>query len=706
MPIIECKTCSGTGKLIKLEQCPNCKGLGSTRITLGENQDENKDTCENCEGKGKIQVEEPCQRCEGTGEVWECLLCGLQKSFPKDEYDKVSQEELCDRCRENPVVYRLIAPFDRTLVRGGRRFQGKVVSVDSPNIFVELAPDIEGIIRKETLKAELNLGETIVVRVVKMDNKNIELVHIPIKDFRLQDLYGKRRVAKVRSIHQIPVGQPLNLIAEISGVKQTSGPTLFSFTDETGTIQGVSFEEDRRYLLELEVGMIVDVSGRHIIHRGTDQVEIASIRESSEKDVEEFRSRFEKRIDDLSRPDPSVSFLIESPILENMKPTIISIAKRIRRAVFEQQKIIIRHHVDVDGFCGGMALEFAVRSLLLREGLDEESFRRRVQRQISRSPYYGASDVIRDLNFAMDEAGRFGTRVPLLVLVDIGSSYESQLSYNICQVYSQDILVIDHHSPTPEVKDLINEIINPCFVQGDFSITAGMISVEIARFINPKISGRVLHLPAVAGVADHMQSPELDNYIKLVEENRYPKEFVQQMVKALNYFLYHLRGGDGGILVADIIGISGEKERHRKLVELLSVEFEKAILSALEVALAHIEKMTLKNQIQLYLFDVELFARSREFPPPGKLTGALHDYFVNQNPEEKIVTFGYGLDFGIIRSTGLKLDFPKLVNDLQQDLPTSGVVGGGHLVVGSLNFIEASRGEVMQKLAEKLADIE
>ncbi|MFX1537278.1 MAG: hypothetical protein ACFFDI_23980, partial [Promethearchaeota archaeon] len=80
--------------------------------------------------------------------------------------------------------------------------------------------------------------------------------------------------------------------------------------------------------------------------------------------------------------------------------------------------------------------------------------------------------------------------------------------------------------------------------------------------------------------------------------------------------------------------------------------------------------------------------------------------FVNQNPEEKIVTFGYGLDFGIIRSTGLKLDFPKLVNDLQQDLPTSGVVGGGHLVVGSLNFIEASRGDVMQKLAEKLADIE
>ncbi|MFX0064183.1 MAG: DHH family phosphoesterase, partial [Candidatus Hermodarchaeota archaeon] len=640
------------------------------------------------------------------GEVWECLLCGLQRSFPKDKYDKVSQVELCERCEENPVVYHLIAPFDRNLVRGGRRLQGKVVSVDSPDVIVELAPDIEGVIREETLKAGLNLGETIVVRVVKVDNRNIELVHVPIKDFRLQDLYAKRRVAKVRSIQQIPVGQSVNLIAEITGVKQTSGPTLFSFTDETGTIQGVSFEEDRRYLLEFEVGTIVDVSGRHIIHRGTDQVEIANIRESSEKDVEEFRSRFDKRIDDLSRPDPSVSFLIESPNLEKMKPTIISIAKRIRRAVFEQQKIIIRHHVDVDGFCGGMALEFAVRSLLLREGLDEENFRRRVQRQISRSPFYGASDVIRDLNFAMDEVGRFGTKVPLLVLVDVGSSYESQLSYNICQVYSQEVLVIDHHLLTPEMKELVNEMINPYLTESDYSITSGMISVEIARFINPKISGRVLHLPAVSGIADHMQSPELDNYIKLVEENRYPKEFVQQIVKALNYFLFHLRGGDGGILVSDIIGISGDKEQHRKLVELLSVEFEKAVLSALEVALAHIEKMTLKNQVQLYLFDVELFAKSREFPPPGKLTGALHDYFVNQNPEEKIVTFGYGLDFGIIRSTGLNLDFSKLVNDLQQELPTAGVEGGGHLVVGSLKFIEASRGEVMQKLAQKIADIE
>ncbi|MFX1254141.1 MAG: zinc finger domain-containing protein [Promethearchaeota archaeon] len=706
MPIIECKTCSGTGKYVRLEQCPNCKGLGSTRITLGENQDVDKDACENCGGKGKIQVENPCQRCEGTGEVWECLLCGLQRSFPKDKYDKVSQVELCERCEENPVVYHLIAPFDRNLVRGGRRLQGKVVSVDSPDVIVELAPDIEGIIRKETLKTELNLGEMIVTRVVKVDNRNIELVHVPIKDFRLQDLYSKRRVTKVRSIPQIPVGQNVNLIAEISGVKQTSGPILFSFTDETGTIQGVSFEEDRRYLLDFEVGMVVDVSGRHIIHRGTDQVEIGNIRESAEKDVEEFRSRFEKRIDDLSRPDLSVGFLIESPNLENMKPAIISIAKRIRRAVFEQQKIIIRHHMDVDGFCGGMALEFAVRSLLLREGLDEENFRRRVQRQISRVPYYGEGDVIRDLNFAMDEVARFGTKIPLLVLVDIGSSYESQLSYNICEVYSQEVLVIDHHSPIEEVKELVKEIVNPYFAQSDYSITAGMISVEIARFINPKISGRVLHLPAVSGVADHMQSPELDKYIKLVEENRYPKEFVHQIVKALNYFLYHLRGGDGGIIVSDIIGISGDKEQHRKLVELLSVEFEKAILSALEVALAHIEKLTLKNQIQLYLFDVELFARSREFPPPGKLAGALHDYFVNQDPEEKIVTFGYGLDFGIIRSTGLNLDFPKLMNDLQQELPTSGVVGGGHLDVGSLRFIEASRGEVMQKLAEKLADIE
>jgi RecJ-like exonuclease len=47
-----------------------------------------------------------------------------------------------------------------------------------------------------------------------------------------------------------------------------------------------------------------------------------------------------------------------------------------------------------------------------------------------------------------------------------------------------------------------------------------------------------------------------------------------------------------------------------------------------------------------------------------------------------------------------------MVEQLEDELPGGGVSGGGHLVVGSIKFVEGRREEVLDALVEKMADAE
>ena len=73
---------------------------------------------------------------------------------------------------------------------------------------------------------------------------------------------------------------------------------------------------------------------------------------------------------------------------------------------------------------------------------------------------------------------------------------------------------------------------------------------------------------------------------------------------------------------------------------------------------------------------------------------------------DPVITIGYGPDFCVLRSDGVRLDIPKMVTELNEELPEAGVSGGGHLVVGSIKFVKGRRGEVIEALVEKMASAE
>ena len=71
-----------------------------------------------------------------------------------------------------------------------------------------------------------------------------------------------------------------------------------------------------------------------------------------------------------------------------------------------------------------------------------------------------------------------------------------------------------------------------------------------------------------------------------------------------------------------------------------------------------------------------------------------------------MVTLGYGPDFAVIRSRGVLMNIPQMVRELHDELEGAGVNGGGHLVVGSIKFVEGMRTEVLQRLAEMIGVLE
>jgi RecJ-like exonuclease len=163
-----------------------------------------------------------------------------------------------------------------------------------------------------------------------------------------------------------------------------------------------------------------------------------------------------------------------------------------------------------------------------------------------------------------------------------------------------------------------------------------------------------------------------------------------------------LRFRNGNQIIREILGF-GRIDRQKKLVSMLSGYAKKSIEEQLRTVEGGYKVQELPNGVHLIALDIENYSRRFTFPPPGKLTGELHDRMKKKYP--RLVTIGYGPDFAVIRSEGVSLDIPGIVRELQNELENAGVEGGGHLVVGSIKFIPARRKDVLSRLAAKIGSL-
>jgi len=603
----------------------------------------------------------------------------------------------------NVLVYRLGAGCDLADVTEGNIYQGKVQGFATFGMFVQLNDRIKGLVHKSNVKAEHKERDSVLVKVREVrPNGNIDLEEVQHQVYHVENVERKSTTVRIIDLPE-KLGKTVAIEGEIAQIKQTSGPTIFTIVDETGTQNGAAFiEAGVRAYPEAELGNMVKLIGEVMMRNGQLQIEVDGLSILTDEEADVVRVRIEKALDIRSEPE-NIPLLVPSDVMEKLRPEMKKVAKIIRKAVFTSQPIILRHHADADGICSAVAIEQAVVSLIRESGGDFDAEYFLFKRAPSKAPFYEIEDITRDLDFSLKDHVRFGQKMPLVILTDNGSTEEDEPSYKIASVYDIPFVVIDHHHPDTSIDKYLLAHVNPYHVGGDFGITAGMLGTEVARMINPKVESLIRHLPAVAAVGDRSEAPERALFLALVRDN-FSEQHCKDIALALDYEQFWLRFNDGREIVKDILNLTGNTERHKKLLALLIDGANTMIADQMSACMAHIAPRVLKNEARLFLLDVEIHAHKFTFPPPGKTSGEVHDRLCQQNAGKPVVTIGFGPDFAVLRSRGVLMNIPNMVRELRVEIPGGGISGGGHLVVGSIKFVEGMRSVVLEALIDKIAD--
>ncbi|GGL43236.1 phosphoesterase [Halarchaeum grantii] len=608
------------------------------------------------------------------------------------------------------VVYQLAAECTVEDIEAGECYTATVNGVVDYGVFVDLSEHVSGLLHESVLPSdyddEYGVGDELVVELTEIrENGDLGFEVADLDDYEVEERAFSYERAAAGALDG-RVGETVHLEGEVVQVKQTGGPTIFRVRDETGAVPCTAFEEAGvRAYPDVDLDAVVHVTGEVEEREGALQVEISSLEALSEGEAAHVRERLAAAVAERSEP-ADVDPLVEWPAMQELYPDLREVARQLRRTVLESRPIRMRHHADGDGMCASVPVQLALERFIDETHEDAEAKRHLLKRLPSKAPYYEMEDATRDLNFALEDQARHGQKLPLLLMLDNGSTEEDTPAYETLTHYDIPIVVVDHHHPDPEAVDpLVDAHVNPYLHGEDYRVTTGMMCVELARMIDPSLDDELDHVPAVAGISDRSKAEAMSDYLDLARSAGYDDEFLHDVSEALDYEAFWLRYSAGRDLINDVLNVGSDAERHRELVPWLAEKAQRDVDLQLDAAMPHVEHETVDSGAHLYRVDVENYAHRFTYPAPGKTTGEIHDRKVEETGEP-VITIGYGPDFAVLRSDGVRMDIPQMVSDLNDEFPGAGVSGGGHLVVGSIRFVNGMREEVLDALVEKMADAE
>jgi Archaea-specific RecJ-like exonuclease, contains DnaJ-type Zn finger domain len=261
-------------------------------------------------------------------------------------------------------VYKLGPGCEVEDVQEGNIYLGQVQGFANFGTFVQLNNSIKGLIHKSNALTQHRERADILVMVAQVrPNGNIDLREVLLDEYETTVVNRAVRTTQLSDLGD-KVGRRITVEGELGQVKQTSGPTIFTIIDETGVENAAAFiEAGVRAYPEADTGDIVQISGEVMKRNNQLQIEVSSLNRLDGEEAAQVRSRINAALDKRAEP-ADIPFLVESDILVKLRPEMKKLAKIVRRAVFTQQPIILRHHADADGISAAVAIETAVVSLI------------------------------------------------------------------------------------------------------------------------------------------------------------------------------------------------------------------------------------------------------------------------------------------------------------------------------------------------------
>lgn len=510
------------------------------------------------------------------------------------------------------------------------------------------------------------------------------------KSFREQETPIELPISKIDL--QEHDGQKVSLSGLIDSVAQTTGPTLFSMVDGSGTLVLKGFDGPGvRAYPHINEADAVSVIVKIKEFQGALEGEISKITKLDGSQAKELHVKIESEERKRAEVKP-LPFLVESPILEKLKALYIKAATEIRLAVIKNRPIIVRHHNDADGYSAGFTMERAIIPLIVKQHGGGKAPWEYFTRAPSAAPFYEIEDSIKDTAHSLSDVAKFSNKMPLVVIVDTGSGEESIMGIKQGRIHGADFIVVDHHVfehdvTTPEC--LVH--INPFVVGEDGAkFSAGMLCTELARFINSSVQNE--YIAALSGLADRIDNPSVvDSYIAIAEKKGYTKQFLFDLAALIDFVSTKLRFMEAREYIETVFGEPLEKQK--ALVALMAPYIRALEAKGVAIAQSAVTREKI-GQTTLQLLDVEATFSRNSYPKPGKCIGLVHD--AAQEKTKNLISAGVLADAITIRATDeAHFSVHELIAYLTKNIPEAFVEGGGHHRAGALKFVPAKRAEVL-----------
>jgi len=497
--------------------------------------------------------------------------------------------------------------------------------------------------------------------------------------------------------------ETVSITAHVNKVVQTGGPTVFVVSDGTGNISIKGFiKPGVRAYPEIVEGLIIKAVIEIGEFQGEMEGEIKSMNTLDEANKKHFLEGM-KEIEKERAKVVSPNFLVESNILTKLKERFIEAATQIRLAVIQDRPIIVRHHNDTDGYSSGFALERAILPLIEKQHNSEKAAWEFFTRAPCAAPFYEIDDSIRDMALSLRNVAKHSNKMPLIIIADNGSSPEDLMGIKQGKVHGADFIVVDHHYFD---KDVITEEvlvhINPFLVGEDGSkFSAGMLSAELARFINPEVQN-IEQIPALAGFADRIDiaNPELMNkYLKIAQAEGYTKELLSDISLVIDYVSSKVRFMEVREYIEVLFGEPRNKQKN--LVALMSPYIRELDKKGFKIGKSNAKVEKIGNVNLQVLYFEEFFPGFGFFPKPGRIVGLVHDSLQEEKGIKNLVTVGVMATALTMRATDeANFSVHELIHFLDKKIPEAFVEGGGHKNAGSINFLPNKQKQVFELLKE------
>lgn len=514
------------------------------------------------------------------------------------------------------------------------------------------------------------------------------------------------KIAERRTLEEINfdiVGETAIVKGIIDAVAQTSGPTLFTLTDGTGSLvlKGFSAPGERAYT-EIEERDNIEARIQINEFNGVLEGEIKQIKKLSEEESKRFREEILRLQREKAKPDEK-SFLIKSRILEKMRFSFIKAATEIRLAIIQNRPIIVRHHNDADGYSSGFSLEKAILPLIEEQHKSSKAAWEFYIRAPCQAPFYEIDDSIRDTATSLRNEAKFSNKMPLIIIADNGSSPEDLMAIKQGKVHGIEFIVIDHHFFDEDVisKEVLVHL-NPFLVgENGSAFSAGMLCTELSRLINSNVKN-VDQIAAMAGIADRidlLNKEDLNKYLKIAESEGYNKELLQDIATVIDFVSAKLRFMEAREYIEVLFGEPRNKQK--ELVSLMAPYIRTLDEKGLKIAKSSAKIEKINNTTLQSIFIEKSFPGFGFFPKPGRVIGLAHDNLQKEKKITNLVSAGILNSAMTMRATDeANFSVHDLITFINEKLPEAFVEGGGHKNAGAITFIPSKQEKIFSLLKD------